>query len=69
MTNKQICPLCSQGHLTETFWYQHNNSGKVLTWVSSICDHCGVEQTSSEQMAYNKYLNIKHWRDFTYEQL
>lgn len=69
MTNKQLCPLCSQGHLAETKWYQHNNYGDTLTWVSSMCDYCEVEQTSAEQMDYNKYLNIKHWRDFTYEQL
>lgn len=62
MTNKPVCPLCSEGHLTETLWFK-DNCGEVLTWVSSMCNHCGVEQTSSEQMAYNQYLNKRNWRD------
>lgn len=63
MTNKQICPLCSEGYLTEIYKYRAMPKGKTLTWVSSICSNCGVEQTSSEQMAYNKYLNSRNWRD------
>lgn len=64
MTDKPICPLCSEGHLTEILWHQHNNSGKVLTQVSSLCSNCGVEQTSNEQIDHNKYLNSRNWRDF-----
>ncbi|MCG5548908.1 type II toxin-antitoxin system MqsA family antitoxin [Halorhodospira halochloris] len=55
--NKQPCPICGEGNLTE-HWdeceIEHRGHLEKRPSLFSVCDTCGSEQTTAEQARRNK---------------
>ena len=60
MTNehdKQLCPICGEGNLTEhrdECEIEHRGHSQMRPSFFSVCDACGSEQTTAEQARRNK---------------
>ena len=55
--DKELCPVCGEGYLAEKqdeCEVEYRGHAEMLPSVYSLCDVCGVEQTTAEQARLNK---------------
>jgi HTH-type transcriptional regulator/antitoxin MqsA len=54
---KELCTVCGEGHLVEQqdeCEVEYRGHSEMLSSVWSLCEVCGVEQTTAEQARRNK---------------
>lgn len=57
MKDKEICPICDEGHLEQFLdknSVEYKGHTTELNSYYSVCDTCGCEQTNATQMRNNK---------------
>jgi HTH-type transcriptional regulator/antitoxin MqsA len=57
MADKEICPICEEGHLEQFIDknpVEYKGHTTELNSHYSVCDTCGCEQTNATQMRNNK---------------
>lgn len=57
MTSSTLCPLCEEGQLhehVEKTLVEYAGQSAALDSVFSVCDCCGAEQASADQVRRNK---------------